>query len=266
MEGAMTRLGTVVFLAVLSVSRGATADDAWDQATYTDDNLSGSNTLLHGTVQTHDLQSHTNPDEDYFKVPVRAHQSYEARMFGSTVIFQPPPPTCSAGVCARLERVDTNGFPLQQSQKVEGDFATTAVRWTPAADAVEFLRVTGPDVANTYDQYTITFLNTTLFASRFNNSATQATVLLLQNVTTVKATGEIDFWSPTGALLHGEPFSIHAHGVLVVNTATLPGVSGVSGALSVSHDAGYAGLTGKAVAVEPATGFTFETAMMPIPR
>jgi len=263
----MARLGIVLTLAsALFVGRTAGADDSWDQATYPDNNLSGSNTLLHGVVQTHDLQSHANPDEDYFKVPVRAHQSYEARVYGSTVIFQPPPPTCPAGVCARLERVDLNGIPLQQAQQVEGNLATAAVRWTPTADAGEFLRVTGPDVATTYDQYTIVFLNTTLFGPRFNNSATQITNVLLQNLTTAQASGEIDFWSTAGVLLHAEPFSIPAHGGLVVNSSTLPGASGASGTLSVSHNAGYAGLTGKAVALEASTGFTFDTPLAPLPR
>jgi hypothetical protein len=261
------RIGTALTLtAALFVARTTGADDAWDQATYPDDNFSGPNTLLHGTVQTHDLESHANADVDYFKVPVRAHESYEARMFGSTVIFQPPPPPCQAGVCARLERVDLNGFPLQQSQKVEGDYATTAVRWTPAATAVEFLRVTGPDVATTYDQYSITFLNTTLFAPRFNNSATQTTVLFVQNVTSATATGTLDFWSAGGTLLRSEPFTIAARGVIVVNSAALPGLAGQAGSISVSHDAGYAGLTGKAVAVEPATGLAFDTAIAPLPR
>jgi hypothetical protein len=258
---------TTILASLLLLGSGAArADDSWDQATYPDSNLSGQNTLLHGTTQTHDLQSHASHDEDYFKAPVRAHQSYEARVFGSTVIFQPPPPPCPAGVCAILERVDLNGITIQSSQKVEGDFATTAVRWTPTADGVEFLRVRGPDLATTYDQYSITFLNTTLFAPRFNNSATQTTFVLLQNVTTAQAIGEIDFWSGAGALLHGEPFTIPAHGGVVVNSATLPGAAGAAGFLSVSHNAGYAGLTGKAVALEPATGFTFDTAIAPLPR
>jgi hypothetical protein len=46
----------------------------------------------------------------------------------------------------------------------------------------------------------------------------------------------------------------------VVNTTTIPGVSG-SGTVTVSHDGGYGALAGKAVAVESTTGFVFDTAL-----
>ncbi len=48
-----------------------------------------------------------------------------------------------------------------------------------------------------------------------------------------------------------------------MNTSTVSGVSGQSGILTVSHGGGYAALVGKAVAVEPSTGFTFDTALEP---
>ena len=35
---------------------------------------------------------------------------------------------------------------------------------------------------------------------------------------------------------------------------------------TISHDGSYGSVVGKAVAVEPATGFTFDTAMAPRPR
>jgi hypothetical protein len=44
------------------------------------------------------------------------------------------------------------------------------------------------------------------------------------------------------------------------------GVSGESGTLTISHDAGYGGLVGKAVALEPATGFAFDTPLIAKPR
>jgi len=48
-----------------------------------------------------------------------------------------------------------------------------------------------------------------------------------------------------------------------VNTSTIPGVAGVAGAITLSHDGPYAAGVGKAVAVEAATGFTFDTALEP---
>jgi hypothetical protein len=246
----------------------AVADDAWDLATLPDDDSTGPNTLIHGSAQTHDLQNGGAPGEqDWFQVRVRARQSYEVRAYGATVFFSVAGgPICAAGFCASLARVDSLGGILQGAALVEGDAHTPAVRFTAAADGSQWFRVRGPDVANTNDQYSITFLNTTLFAPRFNNSASQTTVLVLQNTTSAVSAGSVDFWNTAGTLLHGEPFSIAAHGVLVLNSSTLAGLAGQSGSVSVSHDAGYGGLAGKAVAVEPATGFTFDTALTPVPR
>ena len=48
----------------------------------------------------------------------------------------------------------------------------------------------------------------------------------------------------------------------VVNTSTVPGVAG-AGTITLSHDGPYGVLVGKAVALESATGFTFDTALDP---
>jgi hypothetical protein len=53
--------------------------------------------------------------------------------------------------------------------------------------------------------------------------------------------------------------------VNVINTGALPALAGLSGSAQVSHDAGFGELTGRAVALEPSTGFTFDTVMSPIP-
>jgi hypothetical protein len=52
----------------------------------------------------------------------------------------------------------------------------------------------------------------------------------------------------------------------VLNTATVPGVNGVSGAITVAHDGRYGDLTGKTVALEPATGFSFDSALEARPK
>jgi hypothetical protein len=51
---------------------------------------------------------------------------------------------------------------------------------------------------------------------------------------------------------------------LTLNTATVAPAS--SGSLTISHDGPFGALSGKAVAVEPATGFTFDTPLLPRPR
>jgi hypothetical protein len=46
----------------------------------------------------------------------------------------------------------------------------------------------------------------------------------------------------------------------------VPGLAGQSGAAEIAQMGGYGALTGKAVALEPATGFTFDTSIVALPR
>jgi len=46
----------------------------------------------------------------------------------------------------------------------------------------------------------------------------------------------------------------------------VPGVAGQSGSATVTHDGGYGDLVGKSVALEPATGFAFDTTLVLRPR
>jgi hypothetical protein len=55
-------------------------------------------------------------------------------------------------------------------------------------------------------------------------------------------------------------------GVQVIQTASNPALSGGSGSALIAQLGGYGALAGKAVALEPATGFTFDTAITPVPR
>ena len=65
-----------------------------------------------------------------------------------------------------------------------------------------------------------------------------------------------------GALLGTQAFGMNARAAFVVNTTTVPGVAG-GGTITLSHDGPYGVLVGKAVALETATGFTFDTALEP---
>ena len=60
-----------------------------------------------------------------------------------------------------------------------------------------------------------------------------------------------------------EPFTLNPKGTLVLDTTTVPGADGVGGAITVAHDGGYGDLSGKTVAVEPATGFSFDSPLLP---
>lgn len=94
----------------------------------------------------------------------------------------------------------------------------------------------------------------------------QSTILIVQNLrTSAFATGSILFFDAIGLPLAEVPLSVPARGVQIVPTQGVPGLAGQAGSVRVVHDAGYGGLAGKAVALEPSTGFTFDTPLTPIP-
>jgi hypothetical protein len=49
--------------------------------------------------------------------------------------------------------------------------------------------------------------------------------------------------------------------LMVLNTAPITGAIG--GAVTISHDGRYGDLSGKTVALEPSTGFSFDSPMLP---
>jgi hypothetical protein len=150
-----------------------------------------------------------------------------------------------------------------------GAGSSRSLRWengTAAAIDDEYVRVQstgcttscGPEAV-----YRIRAWDTTLQSPRFNNTGGQVTVLVLQNTSETTVTGHAYFWSSTGFLVGIHAFNLPGRAATVVNTSTLAGVAGASGSLTVSHDGAYGAVMGKVVAVESATGFTFDTALEP---
>ena len=62
------------------------------------------------------------------------------------------------------------------------------------------------------------------------------------------------------------PRYLYEESTLVLNTATVAGASGEGGTITISHDGRYGDLTGKTVALEPSTGFSFDSPMIARPR
>jgi hypothetical protein len=145
-----------------------------------------------------------------------------------------------------------------------------SLRWSNATgsaidDQVIRVRSTGCTTGcGTDDVYRIRAWETTGAVPRFNNSGTQITVLLLQNMGTQTIAGTVYFWAGAGTPAGQQGFSLDAHQVLVMNTSTM--APGVSGSLTVAHDGPYGVLSGKTVALEPATGFSFDSPLVTRPR
>ena len=83
-----------------------------------------------------------------------------------------------------------------------------------------------------------------------------------QNPAAGALAGDVYFWSGAGALLAAQPFGLAPHATLVLTASSIPALAGESGAITISHDGAYGALAGKTVALEPATGFSFDSPLV----
>jgi hypothetical protein len=159
--------------------------------------------------------------------------------------------------------VDPGGVVLVAGTSDGVPGTSSSVRWIGADQTTRLRALSNTGLTGlTYD---LGVWDTTYFVPRFNNTGTQATVVIVQNTRPFAVLGQIDFFNGAGTHLHTQPFSLAANAAFVFVTTSAPALQNVSGSASVAHDGGYGGLTGKAVALEPSTGFTFDTPLTPLP-
>jgi hypothetical protein len=258
-------------VAAILAAAPARAVDPWEAPPYPDDNGATINTLGHGSVQVHDLDqggTATN-DIDWVAVATLDRHSYEVRLNNASVQFD-------WGICtdcAQFERVSIAGSILTEDVPSVAvgvnESYDRSVRWVATASTLqEYVRVTGhQDVAETANSvYTLRFWDTTYSIARWNNSASQVTVVVLSSQAQANASGNIYFYSSAGTLLHTQGFTLAQNQTFVFNTSSVPALVGQSGYAQVAHTAGYGGLSGKAVSLEPTTGFTFDTGLTAMPQ
>lgn len=247
-------------LGLALVSGRAAVADVWDIQTQNDNTSATENELVHGTDQLHDLGALPGgaADQDWYALSQKPFSSYEA-VADST--------SGDIGPNLALDRM-AGGVSVQTSVAV-GVGYTRSLRWmnsTAAEVNTEHIRVMSAGCTTncgTDDIYRIRFAETTYSVPRFNNFGSQVTVLLLQNPTNYTIAGNIYFWDTTGTLIATSPFNLTAKQLSVLNTATVPGANGVGGAVTIAHDGRYGDLSAKTVALEPATGFSFDSPALP---
>jgi hypothetical protein len=277
-EGILSKrrwLGVGVAAFVLAGAGEARAGDSWEApqvfAESGDDNMATNNTLSHGLFQQHDLaQDGGVNDQDWSVAATIGRHSYEARISGTSIGFN----LQFCAPCAQFERVNGAGAILTEDTSVFIAPATTGsydrtIRWIASATTVnDFIRVKGASdfAENASSVYTLRFWDTTYSIPRWNNTGQQVTVLMISNLTASAVDGRIDFYDAQGTLLHTEPFTVGETELYLLNTATVPALAGFSGHAYVAHLGGYGGLAGKAVSMEPSTGFAFESPLTPIPH
>ena len=245
-------------LGLALMSGRAAVADVWDIQTENDNTLNTENELIAGSDQLHDLGAIAgNADQDWYRLSQKPNSSYEI-VADST--------SGDIGPNLALERTDAAGASQQTSVAV-GVGYTRSLRFmnTTAAEVNgDRIRVMsagcttncGPD-----DVYRIRAAETTYWIPRFNNFGSQITVLLLQNPTNYTINANVYFWNTSGGLIATQTFVLNPKQLTVFNTANA--APGVGGAVSVAHDGRYGDLAGKTVALEPSTGFSFDSPMLP---
>jgi hypothetical protein len=252
--------GDETFVANITNPVNGTIGDGQGLGTIVDDETGislSSNELNHGAIQWADLS--VRPD--YYRIGQGPHTSYEVVVDSTSGDIVP----------VALARLAADGSTVLQTANPSGVGGSVSLRWqnTTAATIVnQTLRVDGACAAGcgADDVYRVRAFETTCRIPRFNNSGTQITLLLLQNPSAYLIHGNVWLWNAGGVLLDSLPFTLDAKQTLVKNTQTIAGAAGKAGTITVSHDGRYGDLTGKTVALEPSTGFSFDSPMVPVPR
>jgi plastocyanin len=216
--------------------------------------------MVHGSDRVDDLAG----APDSFRLGQKAYSSYEAVV-----------ESLAGDPTLRVDRVDSAGSLIQAGQAVTATIdMAQSLRWENAtAGSVDSERVrvgstACPAACSGNDVYRIRLYETSLAIPRYNNSGSQVSVVVLQNPTDYPINGHVYFWSGAGVLVNagGAAFSLPAKNAVLLSGASVPGVAGTAGTVTVSHDGRYGDLAGKVVALEPSTGFSFDTPALVRPR
>ena len=267
----MVRTAAAGLAAAVLLGTVAARADVWDLGADADNDSGSDNEIVHGLSQVHDLAARaggTVADVDWYAFRLPESRSFEIRVDGLTGDV--------SGTGPSVDLIAADGTTVMQSAsgmtpenaarvlRVLSDTTSTgyATRFIRVANAQCGLNCTGDD------EYRIHAFDTTLALPRYNNTNGQVTVLILQNPTDRTITFQAGAFMNSGSLIGTLPGQIAAHGTSVINLATVnnAGLLNQSGSLVIRHDGPYLGLTGKGVAIEPATGFTFDTAITAAPR
>ncbi|HET9316448.1 MAG TPA: plastocyanin/azurin family copper-binding protein [Vicinamibacteria bacterium] len=218
--------------------------------------------MAHGSDMTEDLAG----APDRYRIGQKPYSSYE-------VVVD----ALAGNPQLDLRRTDATGTStIQTGEPVSATIdMSQSLRWqNSSANVVDTERVlvssgSCPTNCTGNDAYRIRAYESTLAAPRFNQTGSQTSVVILQNPTNYPISGTIFFWNASGGLLNppGTAFGpLGPKAAFVLSAATVAGLPGTSGTVTIAHTGRYGDLTGKVVALEPSTGFSFDTPAVPRPR
>lgn len=262
--------GLLTLVAVLALGTSAQAD-VWDVGTDNDNDSGSDNEIVHGLNQLHDLAAQsggTVMDVDWFTFRHPAARSFEIVVEGVTGDVS------NGTTSPSVQLIAADGTSVDQDSEPVTNFGVARslrsysglLPGSTPGYYNSFVRISNPACGLTCaanDQYRVRAYETTLMLPRFNNAGTQITVLILQNPTSQAVLATAHALSNTGTLLGSLGFAVQPYSTYVANLSTVLGgaLNGQSGSLIIPHTGPYGVLSGKGVALEPSTGFTFDTAL-----
>jgi hypothetical protein len=237
--------------------------DVWDSSAVNDNGNGTTNEITHGFSQVHDLGAQPGPvpDQDWYPIVQEAFSSYEVRCDGFTGDINHFFPNT-------MDLVDSTGAVVMQSIPYALGYARELrfANDNPLANVDNFVRVGNAACGTncgTNDNYRIRAWDTTVAVPRYNNALGQVTVLIIQNPAQETIVGTAYLWPKAGGVtpVTSYTFILLARASAVVNLATINGgaANGTTGTITITNNGRYGALAVKAVAIEPATGFSFDS-------
>lgn len=233
----------------------AEARDTWDLAGGDDHCSTTTAEMFHGMPpQIHDLEESAGSwDVDFIRTKSDPSRSYEFRISGS------------AANSATVTLTTDSDFTMFAANSVHTDSLTKALRWsrnTTGGNAANCARIAATGSLTNSAQYTVEFRETTLFCPRYNNTGTQTSVLILKNASldpNAPCQYYATFSDDAGTVVGFSQDTMEPGVTRVISLPTVPGLAGTKGSAQIAHTCGVGGISGKLVAMEPATGFSFDT-------
>jgi hypothetical protein len=258
---------SIALAAAVVAAPAAYARDIWD-LTGNDGSAATRSEIAPGALQVHDLEGVSGiADQDWFRISQKPYSSYEVLVDGLTGGLAPVPVT-TPGTELGVHLIREGGVLTVPSNALGASGSARVLYFRNQTGAVldsEYIRVSNAlcgAACLATEQYRIRLFDTTYGISRFNNSATQVTVLVIQNTSDRVVYFNAHFFDANGTIQGTYSQNLAPFGTIVVNTSALAGLAGKSGSIIVNNDGRYGVLTGKAVSLEPATGFAFDTLMV----
>jgi hypothetical protein len=220
--------------------------------------------IAHGTTLRANLMGTFGADVDLYRLRREPSASYE-------VVLDETSGDIGNGSGPSLDLVAADGTTVLWSSVPVGAGSARSLRLqslttVPIDDQLVRVRSTSCTTnCGADDVYRLRMRETTGRVARFNDSGTQVTVLILQNVTSDTVTGTVLAWAPNGTPAGQHLFTLNPHALLVLPTSSFTG-AGSSGTLTIPHDGALGALAGKTVALEPSSGFSFDSPLQVRPR